>query len=70
MHKINIDEMSPSALKKLLDNVKTSNLSVPEKDDWIDKIQTKLGLVMRDPSREKKILADINAGMADIDDIM
>jgi len=69
MPKINLDEKSPSELKILLDTVKTSSLPVAQKDEWIQKINTKLGSVTRDPLREKKILADIQAGMADIDDL-
>ena len=67
---INLDEKSPEELKRLLDSVKTSSLSVQEKDEWIQKIQSKLGLVMRDPKREKELLAQIEAGAADIDDLM
>ena len=47
-----------------------SNLSVQEKDEWIQKIQSKLGLVTRDSKREKELLAQIEAGAADIDDIV
>ena len=32
---INLDEKSPEELKRLLDSVKTSNLSVQDKDEWI-----------------------------------
>ena len=67
---INLDEKSPEELKRLLDSVKTSNLSVQEKDEWIQKIQSKLGLVTRDSKREKDLLAQIEAGAADIDDIV
>jgi uncharacterized coiled-coil DUF342 family protein len=57
-------------LKAFLGYVKTSNLSVQEKDEWIQKIQSKLGLVTRDSKREKELLAQIEAGAADIDDIV
>ena len=67
---INLDEKSPEELKRLLDSVKTSSLSVQEKDEWIQKIQSKLGVVTRDPKREKELLAQIEAGAADIDDIV
>ncbi|MCD8477654.1 MAG: hypothetical protein LRY68_06910 [Sulfurospirillum sp.] len=40
-----------------------------KKKDEIQKIQSKLGLVTRDPKREKELLAQIEAGAADIDDI-
>lgn len=66
--KINLSEKSPLELRRLLDMVKTGNMSVPEKDEWVSKIQDQLGQVTRDPNKEKKILADIQAGMADIDD--
>ena len=67
---INLDEKSPEELKRLLDSVKTSNLSLQEKDEWVQKIQSKLGLVTRDPKREKELLAQIEAGAADIDDLV
>ncbi len=67
---INLDDKSPEEHKRLLDSVKTSNLSVQEKDEWIQKIQSKLGLVTRDSKREKELLAQIEAGAADIDDIV
>jgi len=67
---INLDEKTPQELKRLLDSVKTSNLSVAEKDEWIQKIQAKLGVVTRDPKREKELLAQIEAGQADIDDLL
>lgn len=69
-HTINLDEKTPQELKQLLDSVKTSNLSITEKDEWIQRIQSKLGFVTRDPKREKELLAQIEAGQADIDDLL
>lgn len=66
---INLDEKTPDELKRMLDSVKVSNMSVADKDMWVQRIQNKLGSVIRDPEREKKLLADIEAGRADIDDI-
>lgn len=66
---INLDEKTPEQLRRMLDSVKVSNISVQEKDIWVQKILNKLGEVVRDPEREKKILADIEAGKADIEDI-
>lgn len=50
---INLDDTTPQELNRLLDSVKTSNLEINEKEAWIQKIQSKLGIVMRD-SKEKK----------------
>ena len=36
---INLDEKSPEELKRLLDSVKTSNLSVQDKDEWIQNVK-------------------------------
>ena len=36
---INLDEKSPEELRRLLDSVKTSNLSVQDKDEWIQNVQ-------------------------------
>ena len=69
MPKINLDKKSPEELKRLLDTVKTSSLPIDQKEEWVQKIQTKLGLVTRDSTKERKILAEIEAGMADIDDL-
>lgn len=69
MPEINLDEKSPYELRQLLDNVKTSNLDYEEKEKWIQKIQDKLGVITRDPRKEKEILAQIEAGQADIDDL-
>lgn len=66
---INLDEKTPEELRRLLNLVQTGPMTVAEKDVWVQKIQNKLGGVVRDPEREKKILADIEAGKADIDDI-
>lgn len=66
---INLDEKTPEELRRLLNLVQTGPITVAEKDAWVQKIQNKLGGVVRDPEREKKILADIEAGKADIDDI-
>ncbi len=70
MPTINLDEKSPQELRKLLDTVKTSNLEYREKEEWIQKIQSKLGVVTRDSKREKELLAQIEAGQADIDDLL
>lgn len=69
MAKVNLDKKTPLELNRLLDLVKVSNLPIEQKEEWVQKIQTKLGLVTRDPAKEKKILAEIEAGMADIDDL-
>ena len=67
--RINLDDTTPQELNRLLDSVKTSNLEINEKEAWIQKIQSKLGIVMRDSKREKELLAQIEAGQADIDDL-
>ena len=67
---INLDEKSPQELKRLLDSVKISNLDYAQKEEWVQKIQSKLGLVMRDSKKEKELLAQIQEGQADIDDMM
>lgn len=64
---INLDDKTPQELNRLLDSVKTSNLEINEKEAWIQKIQSKLGIVMRDSKREKELLAQIEAGQADIE---
>lgn len=66
---INLDEKTPEELRRLLNLVQTGPMTVDEKDVWVQKIQNKLGGVVRDPERERKILADIEAGKADTDDI-
>ena len=70
MPTINLDEKSPQELRKLLDTVKTSNLEYREKEEWIQKIQSKLGVVTRDSKREQELLAQIEEGQADIDDLL
>lgn len=70
MPQINLDEKSPHELRQLLDVVKTSSLDYKEKEEWIQKIQDKLGVVTRDPKKEKELLAQIEAGQADIDDLL
>jgi len=67
---INLDEKTPEELKRLLDSVKISNLAYAEKEEWVQKIQLKLGIVMRDSKKEKELLAQIQEGQADIDDIL
>jgi len=67
---INLDEKTPQELKRLLDSVKISNLDYAEKEEWVQKIQSKLGIVMRDSKKEKELLAQIQEGQADIDDIL
>ncbi len=67
---INLDEKTPQELKKLLDSVKISNLDYAEKEEWVQKIQLKLGIVMRDSKKEKELLAQIQEGQADMDDIL
>ena len=67
---INLDENSPQELKRLLDSVKISNLDYAQKEEWVQKIQSKLGLVMRDSKKEKELLAQIQEGQADIDDLV
>ena len=67
---INLDEKTPQELKRLLDSVKISNLDYTEKEEWVQKIQSKLGIVMRDSKKEKELLAQIQEGQADIDDIL
>lgn len=66
---INLDDKTPQELNRLLNSVKTSNLEINEKEAWIQKIQSKLGIVMRDSKRKKELLAQIEAGQADIDDL-
>ena len=66
---INLDDKTPQELNRLLNSVKTSNLEINEKEAWIQKIQSKLGIVMRDSKREKELLAQIEEGQADIDDL-
>lgn len=68
-HKVNLDEKSPQELRILLDTVKTSNLDYREKEAWIQRIQEKLGIALHASKREKEILAQIQEGQADIDDI-
>jgi len=67
---INLDEKTPQELKRLLDSVKISNLDYAQKEEWVQKIQSKLGIVMRDSKKEKELLAQIQEGQADIDDIL
>lgn len=69
MSKINLEDKSPQELERLLEMAKTSSLDYEEKRNIIERIRDKLGVVSRDPRREKAILADIQSGSADIDDI-
>lgn len=69
MAKVNLAKKTPQELLKLLNLVKTSELGYEEKKAKVEEIENHLGLVSRNPDREKRILADINAGMADISDI-
>ena len=64
---INLDEKTPDELRRLLNLVQTGPMTVAEKDMWIQRIQNKLGGVVRDHEREVRILADIEAGKADTD---
>ncbi len=65
---IDLDSKTPQELRKLLDNVKVSNIPISEKDFWVQRIQVRLGIVTRDVGKERKILLEIEAGMADISD--
>ncbi len=66
----NLNNKSPQELKRMLDSVKVSNLTFEEKEYWVTAIQAKLGIVTRDPIKEKKLIAEIEAGQADIDDLL
>ena len=66
----NLNNTSPQELKRMLDSVKVSNLTFEEKEYWVTAIQAKLGIVTRDPIKEKKLIAEIEAGQADIDDLL
>jgi len=64
---IDLTTKSPLELKRLLDLVKTGPLSVQEKDVWVEKIEKQLGTSPKNADRERRILADYYAGMADMD---
>jgi len=67
--RINLDEKSPEELNRLLNLVKTGPLSVTEKEYWVNAINAKLNGTSLDKEKAKLIQADIEAGMADIDDM-
>ena len=53
---INLDEKSPEELKRLLDSVKTSNLSVQDKDEWIQNVKKNYLLKLKQELRILMIL--------------
>ena len=57
---INLDEKSPEELKRLLDSVKTSNLSVQDKDEWIQNVKKNYLLKLR---KELRILMILVSGL-------
>lgn len=57
-----INSMSEHEKAKAIENIKTSNLTVQEKEE-------NLKLLMRDASKEKQILKDIEESQADISDL-
>lgn len=69
MIQLDLEDRTPKELNALMDSVKVSNLPVSEKDFHINRIKERLGTVTRDPIKEKRILAEMQAGMADINDI-
>lgn len=57
-----ITSMSEHEKKEMIDKIKSSNLTVEEKEE-------NLKLLMRNNSKEQQILKDIKEGEADLDDI-
>ena len=57
---INLDEKSPEELKRLLDSVKTSNLSVQDKDEWIQNVKKNYLLKLK---QELRILMILVSGL-------
>ena len=57
---INLDEKSPEELKRLLDSVKTSNLSVQDKDEWIQNVKKNYLLKLK---QELQILMILVSGL-------
>ena len=53
---INLDEKSPEELTRLLDSVKTSNLSVQDKDEWIQNVKKNYLLKLKQELRILMIL--------------
>ncbi|QIR80000.1 hypothetical protein FA592_13955 (plasmid) [Sulfurospirillum diekertiae] len=56
---INLDEKSPEELKRLLDSVKTSNLSVQDKDEWIQNVKKNYLLKLKQELRILRILVAV-----------
>ena len=67
--RINLDEKSPDELRRLLDLVKTGPLPIQEKERWIIQINSRLNGKSLDRAKAEQIARDIEAGMADIDDM-
>ena len=67
-HTINLDEKSPEELRRLLNLVQTGPLPISEKDYWVSEINSRLNGKQIDIHKAKIICAEIEAGMADIDD--
>ena len=64
--KIDLENKTPQQLQRLLDSVKASDLPVVEKGKLIEEIEYRLtGRRYTD----SQILKDIEAGMAEIDDL-
>ena len=57
---INLDEKSPEELKRLLDSGKTSNLSVQDKDEWIQNVKKNYLLKLK---QELRILMILVSGL-------
>lgn len=65
---INLDEKSPDELRTLLNLVKTGPMSVNEKEYWVNEINSRLLGKSLDIQKARMICAEIEAGMADLDD--
>ncbi len=65
---INLDEKSPNELRTLLNLVKTGPMSVNEKEHWVNEINSRLSGKSLDIQKARMICAEIEAGMADIND--
>lgn len=67
-HTINLDEKTPEELRTLLNLVQTGPLPVNKKDYWVSEINSRLNGKQIDIHKARTICAEIEAGMADIDD--
>lgn len=66
---INLDEKTPDELKRLLNLVQTGPTSVSEKEYWVKEINSRLYGKTLDRLKAELITKEIEAGMADIDDM-